>query len=188
MSAALSFCAAAALVAAYTGPDSQAVAPPVQVQQQVPAAQPAPGAARPATDGPRQHTVLLPTAPVTQSGIPELPKSPDVLLPIEQNIIQKTNFERAQRGLPPLATDSELMQSARDHAAWMTRSGRFQHTRRAVGENIAMGQSSSTEAVRDWMHSSGHRANILNRGYTRIGVGVFRTPGGRLYWVQQFLR
>lgn len=181
MSAALCVCAAAALWAV-SAPESSAPASPANVEQQAVPTQSLPA------EGPKQHVVMRPIPPVTTPPIPELPKSPEELLPIEENIIQKTNFERARRGLPPLKTDSTLMQSARDHAAWMTRSGRFQHTRRAVGENIAMGQGSSTEALRDWMNSSGHRANILNHGYTRIGVGVFRTASGRHYWVQQFLR
>ena len=38
------------------------------------------------------------------------------------------------------------------------------------------------------MNSPGHRANILNPGYRRIGVAAYRTPEGTVYWCQQFLQ
>jgi len=52
--------------------------------------------------------------------------------------------------------------------------------------DIAMGQRSSGEVVQSWMNSSGHRANILNRGHRRIGVAAYTTSGGTTYWCQQF--
>ena len=70
----------------------------------------------------------------------------------------------------------------------MARYRRLQHTRQPVAENIAMGQRNSKEAVRDWMTSRGHRANILNRSYQRIGAAAYRTKSGTIYWCQQFLR
>jgi len=110
------------------------------------------------------------------------------LLPIEENIVKYTNAQRAKYGLAALEIDHDLMDSARQHAAWMASNRRLVHTSRPVAENIAMGQPHSQSAVRDWMNSSGHRANILNRGYRRIGVAAYRTPGGTIYWCQQFLR
>jgi uncharacterized protein YkwD len=38
------------------------------------------------------------------------------------------------------------------------------------------------------MNSSGHRANILNPGYRRIGVAAYATPEGTIFWCQQFLQ
>ena len=91
-------------------------------------------------------------------------------------------------GLPPLAVDPWLLKSARRHAAWMTNARSMTHTSQSVRENIAMGQNSSSEVLNAWMNSSGHRANILNPGYTRIGVAAYTTPEGTIYWCQQFLR
>lgn len=110
------------------------------------------------------------------------------LHPVEEAVIEKTNAERARHGLAPLVLDTRLMSSARSHCAWMTNSRRLQHTSRPVAENIAMGQSSAREALGSWMSSSGHRANILNRGYRRIGVAAYRAPNGTCYWCQQFTR
>ena len=112
----------------------------------------------------------------------------DDLLPIEQNIIKHTNAQRAKYGLASLQIDRGLMKSARQHASWMASNRRLVHTRRPVAENIAMGQLHSRSAVRDWMNSSGHRANILNRMHRLIGVAAYRTPGGTIYWCQQFRR
>jgi uncharacterized protein YkwD len=116
------------------------------------------------------------------------PKEPKLtLLPIESNIIMHTNQERARYGLPALAVDHSLMKSARGHAAWMTLSRSLTHTNQPVAENIATGQQSSEEAVGCWMNSSGHRANILNPSYRRIGAAAYRTPEGQIFWCQQFL-
>jgi uncharacterized protein YkwD len=118
-----------------------------------------------------------------QSPVPA--PAPD-LHPIEARVVEKTNAQRALHGLPPLSVDPRLLRSARDHAAWMTNSRSMVHTTKPVGENIAMGQHSSTEVINSWMNSSGHRANILNRGYNCIGVAAYRTPEGTIYWCQQF--
>jgi uncharacterized protein YkwD len=108
------------------------------------------------------------------------------LLAIEANVVSYTNNERARYGLPPLQVSKNLMDSARNHCSWMTLTRNFTHSHQAVAENIAMGQPSSLDVVRTWMNSSGHRANILNPYHRFIGVGVYRTEGGTIYWCQQF--
>jgi uncharacterized protein YkwD len=112
----------------------------------------------------------------------------DELLAIEANVVSYTNNERARYGLPPLEVDMKLVKTAREHCSWMTLNRIFQHTRRSVAENIAMGQPSSQDVVRSWMNSSGHRANILNPNHRRIGVSAYRTQSGTIYWVQQFMQ
>ena len=107
------------------------------------------------------------------------------------------NAERAKAGLSPLTLDTELSANAAVRAQEIVE--KFDHTRpdgskfstavtiewRTVGENIAYGQSSPEAVMNAWMNSSGHRANILNADFDKIGVGVVRS-GGRLYWVQLF--
>ncbi len=107
---------------------------------------------------------------------------------IEANLVSYTNNERARYGLPPLQVDKALMETAREQASWMTRTQSLVHTRRPLAENIAMGQSHSSEAVQSWMNSAGHRANILNAAHRRIGVAAFRTASGTIFWCQQFQR
>jgi uncharacterized protein YkwD len=109
------------------------------------------------------------------------------LYEVEKQLIEQTNAQRAKYGLPPLAVDQSLEKTARSHTVWMTNSRNLQHSNINVGENIAMGQRTTGEAVTDWMNSPGHRANILNSSYKRTGVAAFQTPDGTIYWCQQFL-
>jgi uncharacterized protein YkwD len=55
----------------------------------------------------------------------------------------------------------------------------------AFGENIAFGQRSSADVMRDWLNSPGHRANIERAGWVAIGVGAVPGAGG-IGWVQEF--
>jgi len=106
---------------------------------------------------------------------------------VEQGIVAATNAERRRHGLSPLLVDPLLVRSARAHTAWMTRSQSLQHTMAAVAENIAVGQRTASEVLRDWMGSPGHRANILSGAHRRLGVAAYTAPGGAVYWCQQFL-
>lgn len=127
------------------------------------------------------------TAPKTAAVATKAKTAADELLEVEQNVVAKTNAERARYGLPPLAVDRQLVRTARAHTAWMTRNQTLTHTSAGnVAENIAMGQDSSSSVVNAWMNSSGHRANILSSSSRRIGVAAYRTPGGTIYWCQQF--
>ena len=53
-----------------------------------------------------------------------------------------------------------------------------------VAENIAYGYPTAHATVRAWMHSKGHRANILNPALTNLGVGAARDENGT-WWVAQ---
>ncbi len=108
------------------------------------------------------------------------------LIEIEQLLVEATNAQRARYGLPPLAVDNRLMSTARRHTAWMANSGSLRHGNYPVAENIALGQETVEEVIRSWMNSSGHRANILGSRYSRLGVGAYQGPGGRVFWTQQF--
>jgi uncharacterized protein YkwD len=110
------------------------------------------------------------------------------LLDIERNIVHYTNQQRVRFGMASLEVDKDLMESARKHCEWMATSQRMVHTSQPVAENIAMGHPHSSDVVQGWMNSSGHRANILNRGHSRIGVAAYRAANGRIFWCQQFRR
>ena len=58
---------------------------------------------------------------------------------------------------------------------------------RSAGENIAAGQSTPSEVVSAWMNSEGHRKNILNSSYNKMGLGYYKgTKGYKTYWTQVF--
>jgi uncharacterized protein YkwD len=119
---------------------------------------------------------------------PAVAKTESELYAVESGILAHTNAQRARYGLRPLMLDFGLLRSARRHAQWMSRNHTMQHTTAPVAENIAMGQQSPQDALNSWMNSSGHRANILNTGYTRIGVAAYRNSNGTTFWCQQFSR
>lgn len=130
----------------------------------------------------------------------ELPQN-ESMSGYEQQVLSLTNAERAKAGLQPLMGNySELNSSARVKAQDMEKNNYFSHnsptlgspfqqmrsmgvTYSAAGENIAKGQQTPQEVVNAWMNSAGHRANILNKSYTHMGVGY--TSNSKC-WVQQF--
>jgi uncharacterized protein YkwD len=118
----------------------------------------------------------------------EAVKSDPDLHIVEQQVLEQTNATRRRHGLAPLTLDRSLLKSARRHTSWMARRQTLRHTTSQVAENIAEGQRSARQALQDWMNSPGHRANILNPSYRRIGVAAYRASDGTCYWCQQFLR
>ncbi|WP_328673224.1 CAP domain-containing protein [Streptomyces sp. NBC_00328] len=131
------------------------------------------------------------------------PFSPAGLDRTTREVIALTNTERASAGLPPLAADATLTAAAQAHSADMVARDFYAHTspegsrpwdraaaagsvHRAVGENIACGQRSPAEVVRGWMDSPGHRANILKRDFTHIGIGLAGGSRAGTYWTQLF--
>lgn len=56
----------------------------------------------------------------------------------------------------------------------------------SYGENIAYGYTSANSVVEAWMNSPGHRTNILEKKFTRIGVGYELDADGTAYWVHIF--
>lgn len=118
-------------------------------------------------------------------GLALLSQTPKVELAYhEQQLITEVNNERARYGLKPLIPDASLMDGARKHTRWMLRYRSLSHASGPFAENIAMGQHNTKVVMRSWMNSSGHRANILGRHYTRIGVGGYSK--GCAFWTQRF--
>ena len=56
-----------------------------------------------------------------------------------------------------------------------------------LGENVGYGYSMD-QVHQAFMNSAPHRANILDRGFQSIGVGVTRDGGGRYWVVQEFMQ
>jgi uncharacterized protein YkwD len=119
---------------------------------------------------------------------------------VETKLLELTNKERVQLRVAPLLADPELMRLAREHATTMARLDRLGHNldgkpfsqriesyrSTTAGENVAQGQQTPAEAVGSWMQSPGHRANILQSQYTRVGVAFAKSKSGQLYWAQIF--
>lgn len=127
-----------------------------------------------------------------EEGKQEESEQEDAILAYEQEVVRLVNEERAARGLPALTCSAELSDGAREKSADMQKMGYFSHTSptygspfdqmkarginyRYAGENIAMGYATPEAVVNAWMHSEGHKANILSENFKEIGVGYMET-------------
>lgn len=115
-------------------------------------------------------------------------------------VAELVNKERKAAGKSELTVDDTLSEIAALRAKEITK--KFSHERpdgtscftafeelgasyATVGENIAMGQKNADDVMNSWMNSSGHKANILDGNFTKIGIGCCES-GGQYYWVQVF--
>lgn len=109
-----------------------------------------------------------------------------------EQVIALVNQERVAAGLEELIIDEGLCAAATIRVAEIQ--SLFSHTRpdgsscftaledigvqySLAGENIAIGQASPQAVVQAWMESPGHRENILNPSFTRIGVASLANNG-----------
>lgn len=114
--------------------------------------------------------------------------NPKVREDLEAKMLVLVNAERQKVGLKPLEFDPEMLEVARRHSRDMFARGYFSHITPeglspfdrmkklkvrflAAGENLALGQTLNI-CHRGLMNSPGHRANILNRAFGRVGIGI----------------
>lgn len=119
-------------------------------------------------------------------------------------VLKLVNEERAKQGLNPLTLSAKLTDIATMKSKDMADKGYFDHTSptygtpfqmlqdfgvhySSAGENIAAGQRTPEEVMNAWMNSSGHRANILNKSFTEIGIGYFEGGNYGVYWTELFV-
>lgn len=121
-----------------------------------------------------------------------------------QQVLELVNKARLEAGVAALELDEALSQAAAVRAAEGVAS--FSHTRPDgtkyktaitqlglepgyLGENLATGQETAEGVMESWLKSEGHRANILNPNYQKIGVARAENTGNRYRgytWVQLF--
>jgi uncharacterized protein YkwD len=145
---------------------------------------------------PAQQATLKPAA----AKAPDIPFDDD--LQTEQQLLVLANQSRQQTGAPPLTMDAGLSQAARIHAQAMLEARRLSHQfdgepsltqRLAATTQLQLEQEAENVALdydaehghQHLMLSPPHRANLLNRSYNVVGLGVVRS-GDRLYIVQDF--
>ncbi|HWL90901.1 MAG TPA: CAP domain-containing protein [Actinomycetota bacterium] len=112
-------------------------------------------------------------------------------LPRRNNMLQLLNQTRRNHGLATFRLNAQLSHFAWLHSKRMANRNQIFHTNNLYdavrayhpstwGENV--GKAGRLTRVRSlWMHSSGHRANILKARYRRIGIGVVKARGA--VWV-----
>lgn len=124
-----------------------------------------------------------------------------------QTVLNCTNQYRAEVGLPPLTLDFGLVHVASARAKEMADNLLFSHTRpdgtscfeliklgygsfQRAGENIALGTTGIYNAAKiseGWRNSPEHYANMVESGFSKIGIGVCEASDGNSYWCQIFV-
>jgi hypothetical protein len=139
-------------------------------------------------------TLVLPAAVSVASPPGQL------ISPEEAEVVRLVNEERAKQRLKPLIVNYSLQESAWNHNEYMANHNCFSHQcsgeRRydqriaatgykaiTSGENIAKGYPNPAAVMNGWMNSTGHRANILGKSYTDIGVAY---NAQQRLWTQNF--
>ena len=132
---------------------------------------------------------------------------------MKQDIVDRTNALRREKGVAALRVNDKLMRAAQVRADEMAATGTYSHTRpdgrkyytvtdcRQVGENIhqipllylAQQKTALAETlVYSWSKSAGHMENMTDESYAAIGVGLARGTDANgmecWYCVQIFLR
>ncbi|BAY18575.1 putative allergen V5/Tpx-1 [Nostoc sp. HK-01] len=145
--------------------------------------------------------------PSSQSPQPVISAESAKIADMEAAIRQGINQVRQQNGLQPLQNNEKLTQVARNYSRQMAQKKFFSHTGadgstlrdrvRAgrinywmVGENLFTSTNVPQPvpaAIKGWMNSPGHRANILRPVFRETGVGIWRV-GNTYYMTQLFLR
>lgn len=160
-----------------------------------------PDDSKPETEVPSQPENGKPGTDIPNQPENGKPENDAETLSFAQQVVKLVNEERAKVGLSEVTLDKSIEAAALIRAKEIETS--FSHTRpdgrsfstvltdngityRGSGENIAWGQRSPQEVMKGWMNSEGHRANILNPKFTKIGVGYYQNAAGRNYWTQLF--
>jgi len=132
-----------------------------------------------------------------------VPKNPEATPPpaadrefsaTNANLLATHNREREYKGRTGLKLNKTLVDYAQAHSDWMARKNNLKHSDigvllgkfHTVGENIAWNQEDENEVTESWMNSKGHRENIMNRSFGRVGFGVSKASDGSLYWCAVF--
>lgn len=112
----------------------------------------------------------------------------------QDTALQALNNDRVDNGRSELVTDGTLQAKAQAWAEKLARDGYLHHSVltdgapscwRGLAENVGYG--GSIQQIQDaYMRSPGHRKNILNGSYTKVGVGV-ASKGDRIYTTQVFM-
>jgi uncharacterized protein YkwD len=195
--------------AAAPAPDAKRLAAKAPEAQATPATRrprrPAPSTteATPTTRAATATTRPAPTPTAPQTTADPGPGGQGTAGKLVSDLFERLNAERRARGLATLDWDDSLARAAGDWSARMARTGNFNHRDlgaagslpgmakfSALGENIAWVEgypNMGSQLHVGWMRSDGHRANMLQRGFDAVGIGVV-CSGGRAWATQNFGR
>jgi uncharacterized YkwD family protein len=180
-------------------PTAAPTAAPTKAPTAAPTAAPTKAPTPAPTAAPTAAPTKAPTAAPTKAPTPAPTGNMSAL---EQQMISLVNKDRAANGLPALRFDAGLRAGALKHSQDMSANNYFSHTSptygsfsarikasgvsyRTAGENIAL-YNNVEKAQAALMNSEGHRANILNPSFTRIGIGIVWNESKGAYYITQW--
>jgi uncharacterized protein YkwD len=190
--------------------------PPVSLEP-APSATPSPSksitrAPKKTTPAPKKTTPK--PARSSKKAVASVPKTGDDVL---DEVLAHINAARAGEGLSPLTLDADLSKASALHTKLMINGCGLEHQCSgesglgerfsaqgvqwsSAGENIGFGSSGSSEAqiikaangLTDSMlaevpPNDGHRKNLLNKGFKRIGLSIVRDAKGITWMTQDFV-
>jgi uncharacterized protein YkwD len=140
-------------------------------------------------------------AAAPSSATPAGLSTPVSLEPLDVGVVQQVNLIRRQHGLVPVKLNPNLADAASSHSDEMASDGYFDHasfdgtafwkrivrwygqdgyTFWSVGENLLYSspEADAPKALRLWMASKPHRANILNPAWREVGVSAVHVGQG----------
>jgi uncharacterized protein YkwD len=128
----------------------------------------------------------------------------------EAEILRLVNDERKRAGAPVLKSSQRLVLASRGHSYDMALRNYLGHDgpagdtpaervrgvgvdSAALGENIYLDRDAdraklAERAVKGWLNSPGHRANMLSPEFAETGVGIARAADGAAYVTQDFAK
>lgn len=117
----------------------------------------------------------------------------------EMEILDITNVLRQRSHVKPLKWDEKIAKAALEHSKDMYKNDGVKLSNKyssltdrlksanieyqAAGENIAVNYTDSPSVVECWLNSESHRAQLLNKNFTQLGVGVYQD-----YYTQDFIQ
>lgn len=102
-------------------------------------------------------------------------------------VADNINAMRAENGLSALTVDGSLSSLARDRCDYQIINDVFTHDGATTAEILLSGAFDAATACNGWRNSSGHYANILTPGYTRMGIGcTYSYEYGAAVWCVTF--
>jgi uncharacterized protein YkwD len=148
------------------------------------------------------YLALVPLGSTSRASEDEKTPAPGALPPDLMDLVAAHNREREAEKLEPLTANAKLSAAALSHARDMAEHDKMTHegsdgskfneriTRegyvgRRLAENVAVGQTTVAEVMREWMNSPHHRENILGK-FSEIGVAYATSAEGRRYWCTTF--
>ena len=157
------------------------------------------------TEGPTVAVTEPTTEPSTDGPILAEVKKVTVDEKMAEAVLKLINAERAKLNLPALVWDKDVAKVSEAHCVDMATNKYLDQKNKAgfdlakrlteakikftaSAENLAQGKFTAEVIVNAWMKSEKHKANIVNKDFTKVGISVATAIDGTVYWTVDFVK